>query len=222
MTALANSTIRSYFFDAVNEGRLKRHEILYSINEKNRNKFESYISKYQSPDIYKIKARLGLERESVDALELQLYFDFRDARIGLGEMYENIRFIETKLHSSIKNFLVDKFGENDNGWWRKGIPTKIRTELSKRFEEDDNPATHQYCYTNLIHLKDIIENNWNDLKSIIPKNISNDRKNLSKKLVELNKIRNYVMHPVKGIDPTLDDYQFVINLMKYLKLDKWY
>ena len=88
----------------------------------------------------------------------------------------------------------------------KGIPKSVRMELSKKYEEDDEPAVHQYCYTNLIHLDKILEYNWKELISVLPKNVSADRKKLSKNLNRLNIIRNYVMHPIKGIYPTEEDF----------------
>ena len=84
------------------------------------------------------------------------------------------------------------------------MPKLVRTDLSKKYEEDDEPAAHPYCYTNLVHLDKILEYNWKELISVLPKNVSADRKKLSKNLNRLNRIRNYVMHPVKGIYPTED------------------
>ena len=147
-------------------------------------------------------------KNKFDDLELILYLDFRDARIDLGYMYEAITFIEIKIHGSIKDFLITKFGESEKEWWRKGIPKPVRTELSKKYEEDDDPADHPYCYTNLVHLDKILEYNWKELISVLPKNVKADRKKLSKNLNRLNSIRNYVMHPVKGVYPTEEDYTF--------------
>ncbi len=143
MTELANSTIRSHFHKAVNEGLLRRFEILISIDKKIRKRIESCIAHNRTTNYYKLKDALNIEN-NLDDLELELYLDFRDARANLGDMYEDIRFIETKIHSSIKDFLIIKFGEPEKEWWRKGIPKSVRMELSKKYEEDDEPAEHQY------------------------------------------------------------------------------
>jgi len=148
ITELADSSILHYLYEAINEGCLRRFEILYSIDKEIRKKIESCILQLKTTNYFKLKDALNIKNK-LDDLELKLYLDFRDSRIDLGYMYENIRFIETKIHSSIKNFLITKFGELEKEWWRKGIPKAVRTELSKRYEEDDEPAEHPYCYTNL-------------------------------------------------------------------------
>lgn len=220
MTELANSTISSYFHKAVNEGLLRQFEILISVDKKIRKRIESCIADNRTTNYFKLKDALNIEN-NLDDLELELYLDFRDSRADPGDMYEDIRFIETKIHSSVKDFLITKFGETEKEWWRKGIPKSVRMELSNKYEADDKPAEHKYCYTNLIHLDKIIQHNWKELISFLPKNVKADRKKLSKNLNRLNSIRNYVMHPVKGVYPTEEDFIFVKELIKYLELDKW-
>jgi hypothetical protein len=52
-------------------------------------------------------------------------------------------------------------------------------------------------------LKEILDKNWPVLSKRLPKNLQ-DRKKLGLELNELNRIRNAVMHPIKGI-PFSDD-----------------
>ncbi len=152
----------------------------------------------------------------MDRDDLQIYLEMRDT---LGDLYENIRYIEVTLHSSIKTILISEYGATD--WWRKGVPADIRDDCSDAFVRDEQPAGDPYRYTNFIHLKEILEKQWNVISKALPKNVSSDRKTLLSGLVKLNQIRNFVMHPVKGKIPTDEDFAFVREFLDYLELDKW-
>jgi hypothetical protein len=70
--------------------------------------------------------------------------------------YRYIESIETNLHQCVCQTLQDAYGESEDDWWVKGVPTNIRVECAKRREESTQ-REELYNYTALIHLKTIIE-----------------------------------------------------------------
>lgn len=211
------STVMGYLYNQVGEGNIRRSDILFSIDPKTRSMIEDLISELNTTywfDIYKFAEEKGIKLNKDD---LKIYLQLRDARVAFGDMYEFIREIETILHNVIKKILIHEYGEN---WWRKGVPTKVRVACVTAFEEDTNPSFHPYCYTNLIHLKEIINKQWKIFSKYLPKKIVKDKHVFLCKLAKLNQIRNRVMHPVRG-DLDEKDFVFIREFREYLELEKW-
>jgi hypothetical protein len=123
-----------------------------------------------------------------------------------GDMYEYIRDVELTLHRRIKEELSRNYGAA--GWWQKGVPLEIRKACVSVREEDDEPIDDPFCSSNLIHLKKILESEWPLFLKTLPAKLR-DKKQLTSSLGRLNRIRNAVMHPVKGKQLTEDDFCFV-------------
>jgi hypothetical protein len=62
-----------------------------------------------------------------------------------------------------------------------------------------------YCYTNFIHLVEIIDSNWAVFQPVFERWLFKDKKVLMSWLRHLNSLRNSIMHPVKR--KTLDAQQ---------------
>jgi hypothetical protein len=139
---------------------------------------------------------------------IEIYIELRDGRIAMGDMYELLHEIELTLHTWIKREMISKYGPNEHEWWRKGVPISVRRVCAASYEEDNEPASDRFNYTTLIHLKETIEHNWQYLSKYFPK-FASDKKELSHLFAKLNRIRNGVMHPVKGISITEDDFELV-------------
>jgi hypothetical protein len=222
-------TIMGYLFNQVGEGRIRRSDILFSIDEQIREAVESAIEQTGGgpdkplnathqivPSEWRIMKRLRSKGIDVDKDDLRIYLRLRDARVSLGDMYELIRDIELYLHERIKDVLTSGYGPRE--WWREGIPLKIRKDCQSLREEDREPAEDPYCYTNFIHLKEILEKNWKTLSKILSEELASDKKRLGNDLDTLNGIRNAVMHPVKMKGPTQKDFAFVREFAKKLGL----
>jgi len=126
----------------------------------------------------------------------------------LGDMYEDLRCIEIALHQKIQITLVDRYGDSEVGWWRKGIPESVRVKCQERREKDQDDPCEPFCYSDLLDLDTIFQKRWSLLKDLI-RDYSADRKKLSKDLRRLNRIRNKIMHPVRGQVPDEEDFDFV-------------
>jgi hypothetical protein len=75
------------------------------------------------------------------------------------QAYVYISESESSLHQFVKAKLMQELGEDENDWWMKGIPQKIRLRCVTTREEDPS-REEPYTYTNLIDLGTIIANNW--------------------------------------------------------------
>ncbi|HUS50881.1 MAG TPA: helix-turn-helix domain-containing protein, partial [Candidatus Paceibacterota bacterium] len=85
-------SVTQYLYRKVGEGKIRRSDIVFSIEEEVRNKIESIISQHQQNPIppYKIFYLLAKEREGINQDDVEIYCELRDARVSLGDMYEDI------------------------------------------------------------------------------------------------------------------------------------
>lgn len=205
--AVCVGTVMGYLYNQVGEGRIRRSDIVFSIDRSVRAQIESCLAKNGNLGWTRVYACVRRSGVQADEDDVRVYMELRDARIALGDMYELVRDIELGLHGLVKKELSRVYGPAE--WWRQGIPEQIRVECVAAREKDPEPADDPFCYTNLIHLKDILEKRWHVFSEVLPPKLAVDRKSLFSSLVRLNRIRNLVMHPVKGRNPTEDDFCFV-------------
>jgi hypothetical protein len=121
-----------------------------------------------------------------------------------------VRDIEVRLHRFIKRVFISEFGEED--WWRGGVPDHIRAECAALREKDPEPAPEPYNYTHLIALREILDRKWSILSKYLPAEVAQNKKDFLERLVQLNRIRNNVMHPVRGGMLTEEEFEFVYTL----------
>lgn len=172
-------TVTGYLDRAVGEGLLRRSDIYFSFTPEQRGANHGYLALYS------------------------------DACHALGDMYEDVRRIELKLHTIIHSILVSEFGEGELGWWRRGVPQPIRVKCQTRREEDADEPCAVYCYTDLLDLQKILESNWQLFEPYLAAAYLTDRRQLRDDFTRLNRIRNQIMHPVRGLLPCEDDFYFV-------------
>ena len=174
------SSVVQYLYTAVGEGQIRRSDILFSIPQEERNLIELLISSSEPVDntsmVSEVLRKIKREKLPIKNDIVQIYLSLRDVRVQMGDMYEFISEIEKNLHSVIKQFLIEKYGPEENGWWRKGVPTPIRKTCAALREEDTEPADEPYFYTNFIHLQEILDKQWNLFSQILPINIIKDKK----------------------------------------------
>ena len=180
---LTVSSVEGYLHRAVGEGLLRRSDIYFSVPP---------------------------ERRHSDPTIRQWY---SDPRLALGDMYEDIRRIEIALHDKVREALVHRHGDGESGWWRQGVPERVRVKCQERRETDQDDPGEPFSYSDLLDLDAILEEEWSLLKDLFPDYTAN-RKQLSKHLRQLNRIRNKVMHPVRGFVPGETDFDFVRGLQR--------
>jgi tetratricopeptide (TPR) repeat protein len=133
------------------------------------------------------------------------------------EAYEQVTWVEERLHMFIGQRLRQAFGEEETGWWRQGVPEGIRKKCAERLEEDPNRRP-RYNYTDLLDLKEIMDRNWrlfeNDFRKVWGQ--VKTKKEFLEGLVHLNEIRKTVMHPVRG-SVTEEDLSFVRQMREVVE-----
>ena len=204
------NTTLGYLDQLVGRGDLRRSDILFSIQKDIRQAVIAIAGSSKDPQV--VSRRLKRGEFDIDPEDVQTVLKYGDARHALGDMYEDIRTIETHLHQLIQETLEEKYGEELMGWWRQGIPEPVRKNCVIRQEEDSEPVPDPYCYTDLLDLWHILDKQWTVLSKALPDEMTANKQDLRRKLVRLNTIRRNVMHPVRGVIPSEDDFEFVREL----------
>lgn len=150
--------------------------------------------------------RLMTQKEMI----LQL-IEERDSQEPRVVAFRYIEKIETGLHDSILKILKQTYGEDEKGWWVKGVPTQIRIACATRREEDpQRDETYNYC--DILHFKKIIEQNRELFKTQLQlgQNKSNVAKEFLDNMAKFNEIRNRVAHTSRS-QISNDDVNFIKN-----------
>lgn len=213
------SSVRSYLNSAVGHDLIKASDILFTIPEEQKEAFELIITKSAPADPLNVAKKVAKSNKRLSVELFEYYLELRNKRVPSGDMYEAISEIEILRHKSIKSVLVSKFGESN--WWRNGISPSIRKICDSLWEDDTEPASEPYCSTTFIHLQDILDKNWVLFSDYLPRNLVKDKKGFLGEFVSLNHIRNLVMHPVKGIQPSADDFSFVRKVLASIQKSEW-
>lgn len=213
------ATILGYLDQLVGRGDLRRSDILFSVPKNIRQtvlRVAGNIKTSTSWDVSRVEAKLEEQGFEIDREDIQIVLKYGDARHALGDMYEDIRTIETYLHRLIRKSLEKEYGKGEFGWWRQGIPETTRKNCRWRREEDPEPVSDPYCYTELLDLCNILNKQWNVLSKQLPKKVASNKNALCTKLGHLNTIRRNVMHPVRGVVPSEDDFEFMHEVKESL------
>jgi hypothetical protein len=189
-------TTLGYLDQMIGQGRLRRSDVFFSVGKDVRKKCAGAVT---CPD-------------GVSHADFAVLHRYGDAAHALGDMYEDLRCIEMSLHATVRDTLVQRFGDDEFGWWRQGVPETIRKTCQVRREEDAEPASSPFCYTDLLDLGRIIEVHWTLFEARLPDRYRPNRKMLFAELRRLNSIRRDVMHPVRGNTPSEDDFEFTRRL----------
>jgi len=200
--------VMAYLYRQVGEGELRRSDILFTLDNRAREQVEKLVEERGSTVPWRLRRWLKAAGVEVDPDDLEIYLKLRDARVDLGDMYELIRDLELTLHRFIRERLERQYGES---WWREGIPLHVREDCAVLNERDAEPATELFCYTTIIHLLKIFDQNWTALCERLPGKLRSNKQEFLARLKRLNAIRNIVMHPVKALPLTEADFYFLLQ-----------
>lgn len=204
------SEVMHYLHTKIGQGELRRSDIAFSLDRGMRQAVEEAMAAGVPLTTSRMTRELRKRGIACDRFDLRVYLEFRRAGVVLGDMYEIVRNIEVRLHSFIKRIFIAEYGEEN--WWRGGVPEKIRAECAALLEKDPEPAPEPYCYTHLIALREILDRGWAVLSKHLPVAVTANKKDMLERLLRLNRIRNAVMHPVRGENLTEEEFEFVYTL----------
>ena len=125
--------------------------------------------------------------------------------------FDKILKTERILRELIHCVLKKEFGDDEKGWWCKGVPEKIRLSVQERREKDKERLDY-FRYLYLIELKEIIEKQWKLFQPYF-----NNREFISSKLTKVNEIRNIIFHGKRDIS---DEEKQSINELEKFALEK--
>jgi hypothetical protein len=216
------SSVIQQISTAVNEGRVRRSEVLSTLNTEWREWVESFVQNGHKLSPERLCASLKLAFDwDIDIEELKLLFAYIGKPIRAGDMYGLLYEVERTLHTSIKAVLGAKYGFNEAGWWKQGVPEKVRIDCVQARERDLEYTGEPYNFTTLIHLADILEKKWDIFSLRLPTSVAKNKPGFMQNLKRMNNIRNRVMHPVRGMPPTEEEYEFMKEMQRKLELSKW-
>jgi DNA sulfur modification protein DndB len=106
--------------------------------------------------------------------------------------------LELLIKSTVIEVLKDEYPDGDD-WWLEGVPAAVRTDVSKRREEDKRAGGAEENYLYLIQYYDIITKKWGLFESLFSLGSSNRKKeDRIAWLKDINTWRNVVSHPTTG------------------------
>lgn len=210
MLRLRPSEVMNFLWTKIGEGDLRRSDIAFSLKRNVRRAIEAVVAETGSQSPGRICRELEKRGIHCNRFDLRMYLEYRRAPVVLGDMYEALRNIEVRLHRFIKRVFIAEFGEED--WWRGGVPDTIRAECAALREKDPEPAPEPYNYMHLMGLREILDRKWAVLSKHLPADAVQNKKELMERLLQLNRIRNNVMHPVRGGMLTEEEFEFVYTL----------
>jgi hypothetical protein len=202
------------------ERMVRRSDVLFSLPKDFRAAAEKIMQSERPKTVLDLQRALWKRKVSFDREELKIFWNLTVSRVGHGDLYEFVTGTEELLHNQIRLILSAEFGEQELGWWRKGVPEKVRVACAQAREQGNDDDVHPYAYTTLIHLKEIIDRNWGLFNSKLPADITDKRTMLSS-LEHLNVIRNRVMHPTRLQKITHEDFEFAREMHRKLRLEAW-
>ncbi len=113
-----------------------------------------------------------------------------------------VQSIETVLQRLVIEELKDHFTATVEEWWYEGIPESVRTAATERMERDKNLRGGKEYYFNLIDYRNIALAHWSIFQRILAYDESGNMQRKTQWLVEVNNLRNRVMHGSSGVSIT--------------------
>jgi hypothetical protein len=216
---ILTTSVIDYLYRAVGKGDLFLSDVVLSIPQEVRSAIDALITELATDDRRVVKIKAHERHFDICEDDLMLYLRLRGEIMG--DLYFFVTDLEKTLHRLIKEILKKEYGQDEKGWWYQGVPEQVRVDCVNRRERDTGRADHPYCYTDFIHLKQIINDDWPLFSNHLPKDEAKDKRALMKAMVDANAIRNKVMHPVRGSVPSDDDFKFIVQLRTRLKKSEW-
>jgi len=206
-------SVVQYLFVAVGEGLIRRSDILLSIDPGVRQKSDEERAR--------LSGNFVLPPGYVPGTDGEVYLCLERDGAFMGDLYVFLMELEVALHQLIEAILKSEYGEEETGWWRKGVPQAVRVACVEAREKDYASPSEPYSYTTLIHLKEVIKNQWSLFARYLPRSVAIDKPKLMKSLDKANAIRNKVMHPVRAERPSQDEFDFIRELHRILHRKEW-
>lgn len=151
-----------------------------------------------------------------DSVEVREWVQSQDAQ-GTKQAGGMIDEINRILFKDVVETLKTKFGSNEREWWMKGVPSKVRIECDKQFNESSGEHERwQFLY--LVNYVEIVTygDNWDLFKEYYDFQGKGKKAERVSWIVRLNKARQITHHAEKG-PLSRDQVEFVRRVHTLVK-----
>ena len=125
--------------------------------------------------------------------------------------------VQLRLQKIALRLLRDQFGDDESGWWRKGVPEAVRKEVAARREANPEGGDLSQFFE-LLDYRSIASNNWSLFEPFYAFAItksSSKAAQLEWWFAKLNELRNRIAHPERG-PVSEDELSFLEQLADHL------
>jgi hypothetical protein len=150
---------------------------------------------------------INAAKPSFDPPGLEEFKKSKDAT-GTVEARQIMPELQLKIHAATVTLLKSKFGDDEKGWWRQGVPEKVRTEVAARREANPDPGGYEQFFE-LLDYRSIAARNWDLCKPFFKFGEGNSMEKQLDWFSKLVAIRNRIAHPERG--PVSDEELFFLE-----------
>jgi DGQHR domain-containing protein len=106
--------------------------------------------------------------------------------------------LQLRIQSATLSTLHSAFGDDESGWWRTGVPAKVRTEVAARREADPKGGAYEEFFE-LLDYRSIALAHWPLYQDRFSLGVAQGGKEARLHWFQrLNEIRNRIAHPERG------------------------
>jgi hypothetical protein len=105
--------------------------------------------------------------------------------------------LQLKIRHAAMRVLRTAYGADETGWWRKGVPEKVRTEVAARREVSPEGGSYEQFFE-LLDYRAIAADHWDLFSPFFAFGEGRSKDSLLNWFSRLNGIRNRVAHPERG------------------------
>jgi DNA sulfur modification protein DndB len=105
--------------------------------------------------------------------------------------------LQLTIHDATMTLLRSLFGHDESGWWRKGVPEKVRTEVAARRETNPEGGAYDQFFE-LLDYRSIAAANWDSFDPYFAFGPGKGKENQLAWFGKLGAIRNRIAHPERG------------------------
>jgi hypothetical protein len=222
LRAVLNSLDRGVF-----KGEFKSTDILFAVDESTRavvtDVMENNDTGEWTDDDVRMLSKLCREAgHNINEDDLEIILRYHSKYFRFGDLYEDIRTIETTLYRHIERTLKETWGTDK---WFNQIPSGPRDEMCKTFQKADTCFEHPFQAAHLPFLFKIIEGRKSVLRKPFDEllqgyfDLPKNKKSISTARDEWFKVitdtRNRIMHPI-GPDPTVEQFTKTVEFRQFV------
>jgi DNA sulfur modification protein DndB len=105
--------------------------------------------------------------------------------------------LQLTIHDASMTLLRSLFGDDESGWWRKGVPEKVRTEVAARRETNPEGGAYDQFFE-LLDYRSIAWANWDSFNPYFAFGSGKGKENQLAWFSKLSALRNRIAHPERG------------------------